>query len=220
MTQISSTSKKYAFCILFPNGNKKVFKTNLSTSVCLTFAGIWDLVESGVIKFGYRDTLEVKSSIPNNFLFLKPLYDYICKCKNVRYNKIIEGFVLTFQGLLDEYISSVIDALVRENHISPKVKIGFFKSETITPPRLDSFENMIQTIESGVINTENVADDMIVLSSLLMETSFFKNYYTRDQIEIIADKMNNIKKVDHCKLVDKFVYEIYDVLLEILKSIS
>lgn len=211
-------SNKFILCSLFPHGEKQILRKSLKTTVCLTFAGIWDFLVNGVVKFGRRDTLEIISPLPEEMFSAKSLYNYIGFSKHMKYNKIIENFVLISGYPLNDYIDSVVDILVRDGSVSTKIKVSFFKSETLVPPKMDAFEVEMDRIKKEILGGGNISDNMIVLASLLFEIDFFKNYYSKSESEIIKTEINKSKQLNHDLLAGKFIHEINGTLSEIIKN--
>lgn len=211
-------SKQYVLCTLFPHGKKNIFEHNLVKRTCVTFAGVWDLLMFRRIGLDEKDVPEIRFPLTDNLLFLSPLYDYISKSKHIKYNKIIENFVLTSGSLFDEYINRTVDILVKEESLSPTMKVGLFKTETVTPPKMAAFESIIETIKNEAVAAQPMNEQLYILNSLLIKTGFLKNYYLKAEADNLISKMENTKKAEHTPLVHKFIHEMEPDLWDIIKN--
>lgn len=220
MERDPSISKDFCLFSLFPHGNKEVFKNKPEITISLVFAGLWDLINKEIVKFGKKDTVQILLPLPDNLTYLKPLYDYIDISKYRRYNKIIENYVWSSENIVEKYIESVVDILVREEYVSTKVKVGFFSNKTILAPKLDIFENTIQKIKSEMLGSGSVSDHSIVLTILLNESGFFKNYLSKQESDMFESKINMLKSTELNFMVDKLVHEMYDDLVYMIRYVS
>lgn len=118
-----SLTQQYLLCVLNKNGKLPTF--GLDKTLCLSAAGVLELLMEDALDFDGKK-LTVKSPLPEEKAYLRPVYQVVEKKQPVKFESVVEYFSLAFTDKhMNELIDSIGAALVQKAACKEKKRTDF-----------------------------------------------------------------------------------------------
>lgn len=202
-------TQEYLVCAL--NSKGKISGVNVEKSVCLIASGLLELQLEECIKIENKK-VAVVSSLPNEKLYLKPLYDFVNKSKPIKLEKILEEYLYSVTDKnLQELINSIGKSL--ENlGVVEATSTGIFKNKTAYIPNREVVNYVIDMIRSELLEDVELTEDIAVLTTLLEKSKLLKTYFSEYEQKEIKNKLKEIKKSDTSKMIKEMIAYIENMI--------
>ena len=127
-----SLTQQYLLCVLNKNGKLPTF--GLDKTLCLSAAGVLELLMEDALDFDGKK-LTVKSPLPEEKAYLRPVYQVVEKKQPVKFESVVEYFSLAFTDKhMNELIDSIGAALVQKGCVQREEKDGLFGGKDLYIP--------------------------------------------------------------------------------------
>ena len=119
-----SLTQQYLLCVLNKNGKLPAF--GLEKTLCLSAAGVLELLMEDALSFDGKK-LTVKSALPEEKAYLRPVYQAVERKQPVKFESIVEYFSLDFTDKhMNELIDSIGASLAKKGCVQREEKSGLF----------------------------------------------------------------------------------------------
>ena len=202
-------TQEYLVCAL--NSKGKISGVNVEKSVCLIASGLLELQLEDCIKIENKK-VAVVSSLPNEKLYLKPLYDFVNKSKPIKLEKILEEYLYSVTDKnLQELINSIGKSLENLGAVEA-TSTGILKNKTAYIPNKEVVNYVVDMVRSELLEDVELTEDIAVLTTLLEKSKLLKTYFSEYEQKEIKDKLKEIKKSDTSKMVKEMIAYIENMI--------
>ncbi|MGN0394185.1 MAG: GPP34 family phosphoprotein [Coprococcus sp.] len=158
------------------------------------------LIASGILEMQFEKCVRIEnkkvsicSKLPDNLLYLKPLYDVIDQPKPIKIEKLAEIYTITFTDRkLHELIDSIMIPLKKADVVVP-VKSGLLGNKESYAPKRECINNIIEKIRAELLEKGTISEDVIALTSLLDKAGCLKEYFSKFEQKELSSRLVEIR---------------------------
>ena len=207
-----SLTQEYFICAV--NGKGKLSGFNVDRLVCLLASGLLELQLSGCVSIeegkkrilsGSGKSVSVTGPLPEEKVFLRPLYDYLDQGKPLKTEKILEDYHYSFSGKrLNALIGSIGESLAREG-LAQAAEPGLFEGVGRFLPTRDAINRVIDLVRSELLEEGEVTEDIAALVILLEKSGVIREYFSRYEQKEMKERLAAIVKSPEGTLVKEML---------------
>lgn len=195
-------TQEYLICAVNSKGKISGFSTE--KLVCLIASGLLELQLENCIKIN-KDTVTVTNNLPDDKIYLKPLYDFVNQSKPVRMGKILEAYTYSFSDKnLYELINS-IGASLEDLGLVEATRTGIFGNKNAYIPNSNAVHYVVDMIRAEFLEDVEVTEDIALLIVLLDKSKLLKTYFSEYEQKEIKEKFKDLANQDTGKMIKEMV---------------
>ena len=204
-----SITQQYLLCVLNKNGKLPAF--GLEKTLCLSAAGVLELLMEDVLAFDGKK-LTVQSMLPEEKEYLRPVYEVVERKQPVKFEAIVEYFSLTFTDKhMNELIDSIGVSLAKQGCVKTE-KGGLFSGKDIYIPNATDVDSVVQNIRAELLEDGELSEDIVALTVLLNKSGDLQKYFSAYEKKDLKKRLKEIKNTPQNEMIQKVV-EYIDSLL-------
>ena len=213
-----SLTQQYLLCVLNKNGKLPTF--GLDKTLCLSAAGVLELLMEDALDFDGKK-LTVKSPLPEEKAYLRPVYQAVERKQPVKFESIVEYFSLDFTDKhMNELIDSIGAALVQKGCVQREEKDGLFGGKDLYIPNEADVDAVVQSIRAELLEDGELSEDVVALTMLLNKSGDLKQYFSAYEKKDLKKRLKEIKNDPQNEMVQKAVDYIDSMLCLVVVAIS
>ena len=171
-----SLTQQYLLCVLNKNGKLPAF--GLEKTLCLSAAGVLELLMEDALSFDGKK-LTVKSALPEEKAYLRPVYQAVERKQPVKFESIVEYFSLDFTDKhMNELIDSIGASLAKKGCVQREEKSGLFGGKDLYIPNEADVDAVVQSIRAELLEDGELSEDVVALTMLLNKSGDLKQYFS------------------------------------------
>ena len=209
-----SLTQQYLLCVLNKNGKLPAF--GLEKTLCLSAAGVLELLMEDALSFDGKK-LTVKSALPEEKAYLRPVYQAVERKQPVKFESIVEYFSLDF---MNELIDSIGASLAKKGCVQREEKSGLFGGKDLYIPNEADVDAVVQSIRAELLEDGELSEDVVALTMLLNKSGDLKQYFSAYEKKDLKKRLKEIKNDPQNEMVQKAVDYIDSMLCLVVVAIS
>jgi len=213
-----SLTQQYLLCVLNKNGKLPAF--GLEKTLCLSAAGVLELLMEDALSFDGKK-LTVKSALPEEKAYLRPVYQAVERKQPVKFESIVEYFSLDFTDKhMNELIDSIGASLAKKGCVQREEKSGLFGGKDLYIPNEADVDAVVQSIRAELLEDGELSEDVVALTMLLHKSGDLKQYFSAYEKKDLKKRLKEIKNDPQNEMVQKTVEYIDSLLCLVIVAIS
>lgn len=213
-----SLTQQYLLCVLNKNGKLPAF--GLEKTLCLSAAGVLELLMEDALSFDGKK-LTVKSALPEEKAYLRPVYQAVERKQPVKFESIVEYFSLDFTDKhMNELIDSIGASLAKKGCVQREEKSGIFGGKDLYIPNEADVDAVVQSIRAELLEDGELSEDVVALTMLLNKSGDLKQYFSAYEKKDLKKRLKEIKNDPQNEMVQKAVDYIDSMLCLVVVAIS
>ncbi|MFQ7111950.1 MAG: GOLPH3/VPS74 family protein [Anaerovoracaceae bacterium] len=213
-----SLTQQYLLCVLNKNGKLPAF--GLEKTLCLSAAGVLELLMEDALSFDGKK-LTVKSALPEEKAYLRPVYQAVERKQPVKFESIVEYFSLDFTDKhMNELIDSIGASLAKKGCVQREEKSGLFGGKDLYIPNEADVDAVVQSIRAELLEDGELSEDVVALTMLLNKSGDLKQYFSAYEKKDLKKRLKEIKNDPQNEMVQKAVDYIDSMLCLVVVAIS
>ena len=213
-----SLTQQYLLCVLNKNGKLPAF--GLEKTLCLSAAGVLELLMEDALSFDGKE-LTVKSALPEEKAYLRPVYQAVERKQPVKFESIVEYFSLDFTDKhMNELIDSIGASLAKKGCVQREEKSGLFGGKDLYIPNEADVDAVVQSIRAELLEDGELSEDVVALTMLLNKSGDLKQYFSAYEKKDLKKRLKEIKNDPQNEMVQKAVDYIDSMLCLVVVAIS
>lgn len=213
-----SLTQQYLLCVLNKNGKLPAF--GLEKTLCLSAAGVLELLMEDALSFDGKK-LTVKSALPEEKAYLRPVYQAVERKQPVKFESIVEYFSLDFTDKhMNELIDSIGASLAKKGCVQREEKSGLFGGKDLYIPNEADVDAVVQSIRAELLEDGELSEDVVALTMLLNKSGDLKHYFSAYEKKDLKKRLKEIKNDPQNEMVQKAVDYIDSMLCLVVVAIS
>lgn len=219
MTQLTIT-EEFILCAL--NYKKKVSSLySTEYNVCIISGLLLELLAKNVIQFDEKKKIIVTNQ--SNVLtdYEKVLVEYISSKKPLNAKKLIEVISFSMSSkLIKSVVEGVLQSLIAKECVTVKSQHKLF-GEKLTYTTNDHAVNIvIEKMRAELLEDGEISDEVIVLTSLLLESKLLPNYFSKHETKQLKDRIAEVKNSDERKFIKEVLDHVESAMMAIIVAAS
>ena len=213
-----SLTQQYLLCVLNKNGKLPAF--GLEKTLCLSAAGVLELLMEDALSFDGKK-LTVKSALPEEKAYLRPVYQAVERKQPVKFESIVEYFSLDFTDKhMNELIDSIGASLAKKGCVQREEKSGLFGGKDLYIPNEADVDAVVQSIRAELLEDGELSEDVVALTMLLNKSGDLQQYFSAYEKKDLKKRLKEIKNDPQNEMVQKAVDYIDSMLCLVVVAIS
>lgn len=196
-----SITQEYLICAV--NSKGKISGFGSEKLICLIASGLLELQLEGCIKID-KKRVTVTNNLPEERLYLKPLYDFVNQQKPVKLEKILEAYNYSFKDRGYELVNS-IGASLKDLGLVEVTCTGIFGNKNAYIPNANAVHYVVDMIRAEFLEDVEVTEDIASLIILLDKSKLLKIYFSEYEQKEIKKKLKEITNSDTGKSIKDMV---------------
>ena len=196
-----SITQEYLICAV--NSKGKISGFGSEKLICLIASGLLELQLEGCIKIDKRK-VTVMNNLPEERLYLKPLYDFVNQQKPVKLEKVLEAYNYSFKDRGYELVNS-IGASLKDLDLVEVTCAGIFGNKNAYIPNSNAVHYVVDMIRAEFLEDVEVTEDIASLIILLDKNKLLKTYFSEYEQKEIKKKLKEITNSDTGKSIKDMV---------------
>lgn len=213
-----SLTQQYLLCVLNKNGKLPAF--GLEKTLCLSAAGVLELLMEDALSFDGKK-LTVKSALPEEKAYLRPVYQAVERKQPVKFESIVEYFSLDFTDKhMNELIDSIGASLAKKGCVQREEKSGLFGGKDLYIPNEADVDAVVQSIRAELLEDGELSEDVVALTMLLNKSGDLKQYFSAYEKKDLKKRLKEIKNDPQNEMVQKAVEYVDSLICLVVVAIS
>lgn len=196
-----SITQEYLICAV--NSKGKISGFGSEKLICLIASGLLELQLEKCIKIDKKRVVVI-DNLPDERLYLKPLYDFVNQQKPVKLEKILEAYNYSFKDRGYELVNS-IGASLKDLGLVEVTCTGIFGNKNAYIPNANAVHYVIDMIRAEFLEDVEVTDDIAALIVLLDKSKLLKIYFSEFEQKEIKKKLKKITNSNTDKTIKDMV---------------
>ena len=196
-----SITQEYLICAV--NSKGKISGFGSEKLICLIASGLLELQLEDCIKID-KKRVTVTNNLPDEKLYLKPLYDFVNQQKPVKLEKILEAYNYSFKDRGYELVNS-IGASLKDLDLVEVTCAGIFGNKNAYIPNSNAVHYVVDMIRAEFLEDVEVTEDIASLIILLDKSKLLKTYFSEYEQKEIKKKLKEITNSDTGKSIKDIV---------------
>ena len=196
-----SITQEYLICAV--NSKGKISGFGSEKLICLIASGLLELQLEGCIKID-KKKVTVMNNLPEERLYLKPLYDFVNQQKPVKLEKVLEAYNYSFKDRGYELVNS-IGASLKDLDLVEVTCAGIFGNKNAYIPNSNAVHYVVDMIRAEFLEDVEVTEDIASLIILLDKSKLLKIYFSEYEQKEIKKKLKEITNSDTGKSIKDMV---------------
>ena len=196
-----SITQEYLICAV--NSKGKISGFGSEKLICLIASGLLELQLEGCIKID-KKKVTVMNNLPEERLYLKPLYDFVNQQKPVKLEKVLEAYNYSFKDRGYELVNS-IGASLKDLDLVEVTCAGIFGNKNAYITNSNAFHYVVDMIRAEFLEDVEVTEDIASLIILLDKSKLLKIYFSEYEQKEIKKKLKEITNSDTGKSIKDIV---------------
>ena len=196
-----SITQEYLICAV--NSKGKISGFGSEKLICLIASGLLELQLEGCIKID-KKKVTVTNNLPEERLYLKPLYDFVNQQKPVKLEKVLEAYNYSFKDRGYELVNS-IGASLKDLDLVEVTCAGIFGNKNAYIPNSNAVHYVVDMIRAEFLEDVEVTEDIASLIILLDKSKLLKIYFSEYEQKEIKKKLKEITNSDTGKSIKDIV---------------
>ena len=196
-----SITQEYLICAV--NSKGKISGFGSEKLICLIASGLLELQLEDCIKID-KKRVTVTNNLPDEKLYLKPLYDFVNQQKPVKLEKILEAYNYSFKDRGYELVNS-IGASLKDLGLVEVTRTGVFGNKNAYIPNANAVHYVVDMIRAEFLEDVEVTEDIASLIILLDKSKLLKTYFSEYEQKEIKKKLKEITNSDTGKSIKDIV---------------
>lgn len=196
-----SITQEYLICAV--NSKGKISGFGSEKLICLIASGLLELQLEDCIKID-KKRVTVTNNLPDEKLYLKPLYDFVNQQKPVKLEKILEAYNYSFKDRGYELVNS-IGASLKDLGLVEVTRTGIFGNKNAYIPNANAVHYVVDMIRAEFLEDVEVTEDIASLIILLDKSKLLKTYFSEYEQKEIKKKLKEITNSDTGKSIKDMV---------------
>ena len=196
-----SITQEYLICAV--NSKGKISGFGSEKLICLIASGLLELQLEGCIKID-KKKVTVMNNLPEERLYLKPLYDFVNQQKPVKLEKVLEAYNYSFKDRGYELVNS-IGASLKDLDLVEVTCAGIFGNKNAYIPNSNAVHYVVDMIRAEFLEDVEVTEDIASLIILLDKSKVLKTYFSEYEQKEIKKKLKEITNSDTGKSIKDMV---------------
>lgn len=196
-----SITQEYLICAV--NSKGKISGFGSEKLICLIASGLLELQLEDCIKID-KKRVTVTNNLPDEKLYLKPLYDFVNQQKPVKLEKILEAYNYSFKDRGYELVNS-IGASLKDLGLVEVTRTGVFGNKNAYIPNANAVHYVVDMIRAEFLEDVEVTEDIALLIILLDKSKLLKTYFSEYEQKEIKKKLKEITNSDTGKSIKDMV---------------
>ena len=196
-----SITQEYLICAV--NSKGKISGFGSEKLICLIASGLLELQLEDCIKID-KKRVTVTNNLPDEKLYLKPLYDFVNQQKPVKLEKILEAYNYSFKDRGYELVNS-IGASLKDLGLVEVTRTGVFGNKNAYIPNANAVHYVVDMIRAEFLEDVEVTEDIASLIILLDKSKLLKIYFSEYEQKEIKKKLKEITNSDTGKSIKDMV---------------
>ena len=196
-----SITQEYLICAV--NSKGKISGFGSEKLICLIASGLLELQLEGCIKID-KKKVTVMNNLPEERLYLKPLYDFVNQQKPVKLEKVLEAYNYSFKDRGYELVNS-IGASLKDLDLVEVTCAGIFGNKNAYIPNSNAVHYVVDMIRAEFLEDVEVTEDIASLIILLDKSKLLKTYFSEYEQKEIKKKLKEITNSDTGKSIKDMV---------------
>ena len=196
-----SITQEYLICAV--NSKGKISGFGSEKLICLIASGLLELQLEGCIKID-KKKVTVMNNLPEERLYLKPLYDFVNQQKPVKLEKVLEAYNYSFKDRGYELVNS-IGASLKDLDLVEVTCAGIFGNKNAYIPNSNAVHYVVDMISAEFLEDVEVTEDIASLIILLDKSKLLKIYFSEYEQKEIKKKLKEITNSDTGKSIKDIV---------------
>lgn len=195
-------TQEYLICAVNSKGKISGFSTE--KLVCLIASGLLELQLEDCIKID-KKRVTVTNDLPDEKLYLKPLYDFVNQQKPVKLEKILAAYTYSFTDKnLHELIDS-IGASLDDLGLVETTRTGIFGNKNAYVPNANAVHYVVDMIRAEFLEDVEVTEDIALLIVLLDKSKLLKTYFSKYEQKEMKQKLQDLANSDTGKMINEMI---------------
>ena len=196
-----SITQEYLICAV--NSKGKISGFGSEKLICLIASGLLELQLEKCIKIDKKRVVVI-DNLPDERLYLKPLYDFVNQQKPVKLEKILEAYNYSFKDRGYELVNS-IGASLKDLGLVEVTCTGIFGNKNVYIPNANAVHYVVDMIRAEFLEDVEVTDDIAALIVLLDKSKLLKIYFSEFEQKEIKKKLKKITNSNTDKTIKDMV---------------
>lgn len=196
-----SITQEYLICAV--NSKGKISGFGSEKLICLIASGLLELQLEDCIKID-KKRVTVTNNLPDEMLYLKPLYDFVNQQKPVKLEKILEAYNYSFKDRGYELVNT-IGASLKDLGLVEVTRTGIFGNKNAYIPNANAVHYVVDMIRAEFLEDVEVTEDIASLIILLDKSKLLKTYFSEYEQKEIKKKLKEITNSDTGKSIKDMV---------------
>lgn len=196
-----SITQEYLICAV--NSKGKISGFGSEKLICLIASGLLELQLEDCIKID-KKRVTVTNNLPDEKLYLKPLYDFVNQQKPVKLEKILEAYNYSFKDRGYELVNT-IGASLKDLGLVEVTRTGVFGNKNAYIPNANAVHYVVDMIRAEFLEDVEVTEDIASLIILLDKSKVLKTYFSEYEQKEIKKKLKEITNSDTGKSIKDMV---------------
>lgn len=196
-----SITQEYLICAV--NSKGKISGFGSEKLICLIASGLLELQLEKCIKIDKKRVVVI-DNLPDERLYLKPLYDFVNQQKPVKLEKILEAYNYSFKDRGYELVNS-IGASLKDLGLVEVTCTGIFGNKNAYIPNANAVHYVIDMIRAEFLEDVEVTDDIAALIVLLDKSKLLKIYFSEFEQKEIKKKLKKITNSNTDKTIKDMI---------------
>lgn len=214
MESLSYTQEFY-LCSINEKG-KPGFSKSSEIAVCLLVGCLLELQDGGYLeleKKRYHATKPWDNATP----YLQSVYEYVATSKR---GKKIESFTNQFaEGKhANELMQAIGQSLAEAGCATEIPEQGLFGSKVRYAPNQACTDQVVEGIRAELLGAQPVEKKTVIVTAFLSKSNLLRDYFSKDEVKAMKDKLDQIKKDDTYKTVKQALDHLEAIIAVILLS--
>lgn len=210
-------TQEYLICAVNSKGKISGFSTE--KLVCLIASGLLELQLEDCIKID-KKTVTVTNNLPDNKIYLKPLYDFVNQSKPIRIEKILEAYTYSLSDTnLYELINS-IGASLESLGLIEATNTSIFGNKKAYIPNANAVHYVVDMIRAEFLEDVEVTEDIALLVVLLDKSKLLKTYFSEYEQKEMKQKLKEITNSDTGKMIKEHIENMIGTMAVLIVAYS
>lgn len=208
-----SYTQEFYLCSINEKG-KPGFSKSSEIAVCLLVGCLLELQDGGYLeleKKRYHAAKPWDNAIP----YLQPVYEYVATSKR---GKKIESFTNQFsEGKHANELMQAIGSSLAEAGCATEIPgQGLFGPKVRYAPNQTCTDQVVEGIREELLGTQPVEKKTAIVTAFLSKSGLMRDYFSKDEIKAMKDKLDQIKKDDTFRTVKQALDHLEAIIAIIL----
>lgn len=213
-----SLTQQYLLCVLNKTG--KLPTWGLEKTLCLSASGVLELLLDEVLGFDGKK-LTVKSPLPEEKAYLKPVYEAVARKQPVKFEAVVEYFSLTLTDKhMNELIDSIGGSLAQKGCVQREEKGGLWGGKNLYLPSEAAVDSVVQRIRAELLESGELSEDVVALTMLLHKSGDLQRYFSAYEKKNLKNRLKEIKTNPQNELIERTFAYVDSLLCLVIAAIS
>lgn len=208
-----SYTQEYYLCAINEKG-KPSFSKSSEILVCLLVGCLLELQDKGYIEQEKKKYHAVQAW-DDKYPYLWPVYEYVSHAKR---GKALESFTDQFSGgkRASALLQAVGLSLAEMGYAREVPEQGLLHSKSRYAPIQEYTNQVVERIREELLGSEPINDTTAILTAFLSKSGILRNYFSREEVKEMKDKLDQIKKDDAYRAAKKALDHLDSIMVVIM----